>query len=66
VQACDLPVTARGVVKLLATNYGLFEPTGTGFLLREIAPGVTVDEIRAATGAALAVADPLPTVRLTA
>jgi 3-oxoacid CoA-transferase B subunit len=66
VRACDLPVTARGVVKLLATNYGLFEPTGDGFLLREIAPGVTVDEIRAATGAALTVADPLPTVRLTA
>jgi 3-oxoacid CoA-transferase B subunit len=66
VQACDLPVTARGVVKLVATNYGLFEPTGAGFLLREIAPGLTVDEIRAATGAALTVADPLPTVRLTA
>jgi 3-oxoacid CoA-transferase B subunit len=66
VQTCDLPVTARGVVKLLATNYGLFEPTGTGFLLREIAPGVTVDQIRAATGAALTVADPLPMVRLTA
>jgi acyl CoA:acetate/3-ketoacid CoA transferase beta subunit len=32
--------------------------------LREIAPGMTVDEIRAATGAKLTVADPLPTVRL--
>ena len=64
VPRCDLPVTARGVVKLVATNYGLFEPTGTGFLLREIAPGVTVDEIRAATGTPLTVADPLPTVRL--
>jgi 3-oxoacid CoA-transferase B subunit len=64
VPECDLPVTARGVVKLVATNYGLFEPTGDGFLLREIAPGMTVDEVRAATATKLTVADPLPTVRL--
>ena len=63
-RACDLPVTARGVVKLVATNYGLFEPTGDGFLLRQIAPGLTVDEIRAATGAPLTVADNLPMARL--
>jgi len=59
VAACDLPVTARGVVTLVATNYGLFEPTGTGFLLREIAPGLTVDMIRSATGGTLAIADRL-------
>ena len=59
VNACDLPVTARGVVTLVATNYGLFEPTGSGFLLREIAPGVTVEEVRALTGGTLTVADGL-------
>ena len=59
VTACDLPVTARGVVTLVATNYGLFEPAGTGFRLREIAPGLTVDEIRTATGGMLVVADTL-------
>jgi 3-oxoacid CoA-transferase B subunit len=59
VTACDLPVTARGVVTLVATNYGLFEPTGTGFRLREIAPGLTVDEIRSVTGGILTVADGL-------
>jgi 3-oxoacid CoA-transferase B subunit len=59
VTACDLPVTAREVVTLVATNYGLFEPTGTGFRLREIAPGLTVDEIRATTGGTLIVADTL-------
>ncbi|WP_428492121.1 3-oxoacid CoA-transferase subunit B [Rhodopila sp.] len=62
VTACDLPVTARGVVTLVATNYGLFEPTGSGFRLREIAPGLTVDEIRAVTGGTLSVADRLGTV----
>ncbi len=56
---CDLPVTARGVVTLVATNWGLFEPAGDGFRLLEIAPGVTLDEIRAATGGVLSVADGL-------
>ena len=64
VERCALPVTARGVVKLVATNYGLFEPTGEGFVLREIAPGFSVDEIRAATGAPLVVRGEVPTVRL--
>jgi 3-oxoacid CoA-transferase B subunit len=59
VTACDLPVTARGVVTLVATNYGLFEPTGSGFRLREIAPGLTVDDIRATTAGTLTVADNL-------
>lgn len=64
VTSCDLPVTARGVVTLVSTNYGLFEPTGDGFKLREIAPGFTVDEIRASTAGKLTVADNLRTVRL--
>src|SRR6202034_1622592 len=51
VEGGDLPITAKGVVTLVATNYGLFEPSGDGFLLREIAPGLTLEEIRAATGA---------------
>ena len=50
VQRCDLPVTARGVVTLVATNLGLFAPNGDGFVLRELAPGVGMDELRAATG----------------
>ena len=62
VTACDLPVTARGVVTLVATNWGLFEPNGSGFRLLEIAPGVTVEEIGAATGGTLTVADGLRTV----
>ncbi len=64
VERCDLPVTARGVVTLVATNYGLFEPKGQGFLMREIAPGFTVEMVRAATGAPLTVADQLTTVRM--
>lgn len=59
VSACDLPITAKGVVTLVMTNYGLFQPTGRGFLLREIAPGLTVEAIRAATAGELTLADSL-------
>lgn len=48
---CSLPVTARGVVKMVVTELGLFEPTGAAFRVRELAPGVTMDEVRAATAA---------------
>ena len=64
VAQCALPVTARGVVKLVATNYGLFEPLGDGFRLREIAPGVTLDEVHATVGCKLTVPENLPTVRV--
>ncbi|MBI3512964.1 MAG: 3-oxoacid CoA-transferase subunit B [Proteobacteria bacterium] len=65
VERCAIPVTARGVVKLVITNLGLFQITKDGFLLREIAPGVALDQIKAQTGGKLTVANPLPTVRLT-
>jgi len=64
VAQCALPVTARGVVKLVATNYGLFEPTGDGFRIREIAPGITLDEVHATVGCKLTVPDTLPMVRV--
>ena len=60
---CALPVTARGVVTLVATNLGLFKPMGDRFLLREIAPGVTVEQVRAATGAPVEVPPDLVTIR---
>jgi 3-oxoacid CoA-transferase B subunit len=49
--SCALPVTARGVATLVATNLGLFAPTGTAFRVCELAPGVTLEEVRGATGA---------------
>lgn len=50
---CRLPVTARGAVTLIVTDLGVFEPLGDAFLLREIAPGHTPEEIQAVTGAPL-------------
>ena len=57
------PVTARGVVTLVSTNLGLFRPVGEGFLMLEIAPGVSVDQVRAATGCPLLLAPDLKPVR---
>jgi acyl CoA:acetate/3-ketoacid CoA transferase beta subunit len=48
---------------LVATNLGLFKPMGDRFLLREIAPGVTVEQVRAATGAPVEVPPDLKTIR---
>ncbi len=50
VEHCALPVTARGVVTLVATDLGLFRPAGHAFAVVELAPDVTMDEVRAATG----------------
>lgn len=51
VQECALPVTARRVVTLVATDLGLFKPMGGGFAVVELAPDVAMEEVRAATGA---------------
>ena len=63
VERCAIPVTARGVVDLVITNFGLFEITRDGMALKEIAPGVTVDEVKATTGCALLIPREVPPVR---
>jgi 3-oxoacid CoA-transferase B subunit len=64
VERCTIPATARGVVNLVVTNFGLFEITPGGMALKEIAPGVTIDEIGAATGCNLVVPREVPPVRV--
>jgi 3-oxoacid CoA-transferase B subunit len=48
---CTQLVTAPGVVKLIVTDMGVFEPRGEVFHARELAPGVTEAEVQAATDA---------------
>ena len=50
---CNLPLTGLGVVNLIITDLGVIEVTGKGLALRELASGVTRDEIVAKTGCAL-------------
>jgi 3-oxoacid CoA-transferase len=56
VPALTYPATARGCVTDVVTDLAYVERTADGFLLRELAPGVTVDDVRAATAAPLRVA----------
>jgi 3-oxoacid CoA-transferase subunit B len=50
-QECSLPLTGRGVVDQVITDLAVLDVTPRGFELRELAPGVTVDEVAAATAA---------------
>jgi len=53
VRTCDYPLTAARVVGLVITELGVFEPTGEGFRVVELAPGVDRAEVAKATGAPL-------------
>ncbi len=56
---CTLPLTAAGVVKLVMTDLGLFQPAGDHFIIHEIAPGFSIDEVQAATAAPIVAAPAL-------
>jgi 3-oxoacid CoA-transferase subunit B len=51
---CTLPLTGVGVVNHIITDLGVLEVTDKGLVLVELAPGVTVEEIRSKTGCAIA------------
>jgi len=50
VQECSLPYTGRGVVHRIITDLCVMDVTEDGLVLRELADGVTEDELRAKTG----------------
>jgi len=57
VERLSYPPTALGCVKSVVTDLAWIDIDADGFLLRETVPGVSVDDIRSATGAPLRVAN---------
>ncbi len=62
--SCTLPITGLKCVKKVVTELGVFEITERGFELREIAPGVTVEEVKAKTLGRLVVEGEIPVVEI--
>ncbi|HCX62012.1 MULTISPECIES: 3-oxoacid CoA-transferase subunit B [Sedimentibacter] len=56
---CTLPLTAVNAVDLIVTEMGVMEVTDKGIVLKEINPAFTVEEVQAATGATLIIAEDL-------
>jgi len=64
VEMCTLPYTGRGVVQRIITDLAVLDVEPAGLVLREVAPGVSVEEVRAATGPELLVPAEPATMRV--
>ncbi len=65
VERCAYPLTAPACVSTVVTDLAVIDIDAGGFLLRELAPGVAVEDVRARTGASLRVSADLREMRFT-
>lgn len=66
VDVCTLPLTSERRVDLIVTELAVMEPTAAGLLLKELAPGVSVEHLQAVTATRLIVPAHVPTMTLSA
>jgi acetate CoA/acetoacetate CoA-transferase beta subunit len=59
-----LPFTSTRPVSLIVTELAVLEPTSGGLLLKEVAPGVSAQDVTAVTDATLVIPTKVPTMRL--
>ncbi len=63
-QECTLPLTGKGCIKRVLTDLALLDIEDGKFILRERAPGVSVEEIAAKTAGELLIPDNVPEMQL--
>ncbi len=61
---CSLPLTGVRCIKTIVTNLAVLKITDEGFLLIERAPGVSVDDIKAATEGRLVIPESVPEMQI--
>jgi len=61
---CTLPLTGVSCVKKVVTNLAVMDIKDGAFHLRELAPGLSVDEVRNATEGRLIIGGDIPTMKL--
>jgi len=64
VKKCSYPLTAVGVVKLIVTDLAVIEVTEKGLVLKEVAPGITADDVQSVTEPQLIISPELKEMQL--
>ncbi len=63
-KSCSLPLTGKRCVHNIVTDLAFIDVTNDGLILRELAPGETVESVQKLTGAPLKAASDLKTMKL--
>ncbi len=64
VNKCTLPLTSVRAVDLIVTELAVIKPTKEGLVLKEVAPGISVEDVVRQTGAHLIIPDTVPKMSL--